>query len=144
MGRGRLFWTIRRFFFYGLIVLLISVFLLDISLMKIFDGAFANNTDFNLFYAYMLWSIPGYIIMVIISLKYAKSYQPRKSLLVHFLRFLWEDIVSPIYAFLNLIFGAIVQKRGREVDWDGLIWDVIWTILCGGFIYWGIMTQIGK
>lgn len=142
MGRGRLIWTIRRLFFYGVIVLLICIFLFGINPIDIINGTFANGVKFNLFYAYMLCSIPGLIIMIIISLKYAKSYQPKIPIIVPLLRYLWEDIVSPVYAFLNLLFGAIVQKKGRDVDWDGLIWDVVWTILCGCFILWGFLTQI--
>ena len=84
---GRLIWTIRRLFFYGVIALIVCMLVFNISPQNIITNAFAKNGEFNLFYAYMIWSIPGLIIMVIISLIYAKSYG-EKSLFVPFLRIL--------------------------------------------------------
>ena len=141
MGMGRLIWTIRRLFFYGVIALIVCMLVFNISPQNIITNAFAKNGEFNLFYAYMIWSIPGLIIMVIISLIYAKSYG-EKSLFVPFLRFLYEDITSPIYGLIQPIGGFIAKSQGREVDWGGVIWDFIWTLLCGGFILWGFLTQI--
>lgn len=140
MGEGRLCWTLRRPFFYGTIMLFVCMIAYGVHFMDIFDGAFARNGDFNLFFAYLFWSIPGLILMVIISVANADSWGLPK--VASLFRFLFEDLVSPIYAVFQLIFGFFIQKMGRDVDWAGLIWDLVWTIICVGFIVWGVLTQI--
>lgn len=141
MGTGRLLWTIRRPFFYGVIVLLICLLYFKINISDIWNGAFAGSM-FNLFYAYILWSIPGLIIMLIISIIVLKLFFKPDSVIVAFLKFTFEDLISPVYNIIQLIIGFIVNKRGGDVDWPGCIWDVVWTLVCGGFIFWGIATQI--
>ena len=141
MGTGRFLWTLRRPFFYGVIVLLVCLLFFKISFSDIWNGAFAGSS-FNLFYAYLLWSVPGLIIMLVISIIVVKVFFDEDSVIVAFLKFLFEDIVSPIYNVFQFIWGFVVSKRGDDVDWPGCIWDVIWTLIWGGFIFWGLATQI--
>ena len=80
--------------------------------------------------------------MLIISIIVLKLFFKPDSVIVAFSRFMFEDIVSPVYNIIQLVIGFIISKRGGEVDWPGYIWDVVWTLVCGGFIFWGLATQI--
>lgn len=141
MGTGRLLWTIRRPFFYGVVVLLVCLLYFKVNISDLWNGAFTGS-NFNLFYAYLIWSIPGLLIMLVISIIVVKTAYNEISTVVAILKFTFEDIVSPIYNVFQFVGGFIVNKLGRDVDWPGCIWDVIWTLMWGGFIFWGIATQI--
>ncbi len=141
MGTGRFLWTIRRPFFYGVVVLLVCLIGLKVKFSQLWNGAFAGD-NFNLFYAYLIWSVPGLILMLVISIIVVKNFYDEDSAIIGFLRFTFEDIVSPFYNIFQFVGGFIVSKLGNDVDWPGCIWDLIWTLIWGGFIYWGLATQI--
>ena len=141
MGTGRLLWTLRRPFFYGVVVLIVSLLFLKVKFTDLWNGAFAGS-NFNLFYAYLVWSVPGLILMLVISIIVVKKFYDEDSALVGFIRFTFEDIVSPIYNIFQFVGGFIASKLGNDVNWPGCIWDVIWTLIWGGFIFWGLATQI--
>ena len=141
MGTGRFLWTIRRPFFYGVVVLLVCLFFFDVNISDLWNGAFVGS-NFNLFFAYLVWSVPGLILMMVISIIVVTKLYDENSGIVAYIRFTFEDIVSPVYNIFQFVGGFIVSKLGHEVDWPGCIWDVIWTLLWGGFIFWGLATQI--
>ena len=142
MGTGRLIWTFRRFFFYGVIVLLFCIFIKKKKPKDIFCRAFPKKENFNIFYAYMIWSIPGLILMIVLSFIYASFFIPKYPFIISISKYLYEDIVSPIYAFYQLIMGIFIQIGGGAVAWIGVFFDLIWTLFCAGFIFWGIRTQL--
>ena len=142
MGEGRLYWTLRRPFFYGIIVLVVCLIRFNVTIPEIFDLAFARSGEFSLFHAYLFWSLPGLIVTIIFSQMFADTWGTDLPMPISILTFLFEDLVSPVYSIFQLIMGFIIEKAGGDVDWGGVIWDVIWTVICGGFIAWGLLTQI--
>ena len=142
MGEGRLYWSLRRPFFYGIIVLVVCLIRFNVTIPEIFDLAFARSGEFSLFHAYLFLSLPGLIVTIVFSQMYADTWGTDLPMPISILTFLFEDLVSPVYSIFQLIMGFIIEKAGGDVDWGGVIWDVIWTVICGGFIAWGLLTQI--
>ena len=142
MGSGRLLWTLRRPFFYGVVVLLFVIFYYGVDLSRIIQGTFSSGRHFNLFYAYLFWSIPGLVLMMTISVLSIKLIGELDSVVLSLGKFLFEDLISPFLNIYQFCVGIFLSKIGRDVDWGGCIWDMIWTVACAGFILWGLTTQI--
>lgn len=141
MGTGRFLWTIRRPFFYGAVTLLVCLIYFKVKFSDLWNGAFAGS-NFNLFYAYLIWSVPGLILMLVISIIVIKVAYDDDPVIVAFIKLTLEDLVSPFLNVFQFVGGFIASKLGNDVEWPGCIWDLIWTLIWGGFIYWGLSTQI--
>ncbi|MBE6996460.1 MAG: hypothetical protein E7429_07045 [Ruminococcaceae bacterium] len=109
---------LQRVAFYGIVALLISFFVYDLSFSSVVGCAFNPASFTEIFYAYMFWSIILYPVVTII---YAlcKKYFGVGSAILHYedwniLALVVNDIVGNIispFIFVGMIFDSVVKKQ---------------------------------
>lgn len=134
---GRVLWTIRRPAFYGVIVLIYCLFK-GISIRTIAHAAFLTNEGFNLFYAYIFWSVLILFIATLFSILFAKYCAYEDSIPVIIGKYIVNDVISPVLCLIQLPMGIIVRLEGDKVDWFGCFFDFFWTIGWIIYIIYGI------
>lgn len=108
---------IKSAFLYGIILLPICVFKLDLDIQTILEYGlnFENNNLINLFCSYMLISVIAYPITVVLHLLACKIDKINDSLLEIYFRGLGSDIISP---FRRIFIFLLVITKNHEIDDD--------------------------
>lgn len=119
-----------------------GVIIFDIVVSGVFSSHLSNRGSNVLTLLLLFITLAAIAFSIVRTLIVLTKFYDEDSPIIGFVRFTFEDIVSPIYNIFQFVGGFIASKLGNDVNWPGCIWDVVWTLIWGGFIFWGLATQI--
>lgn len=123
---------------YGILSLGICIFGLKINLPSMLNVAMNPGSMLEIFYAYMIWSVPAYIVLLVvhfllykINLLYSPRYRSEFNLETLF-SWIIADLTNPIRGLRSLIVGR--KYNGSKGLWGIYVWGqvilhFVWTIV---------------
>ncbi|MBR4058663.1 MAG: hypothetical protein IKK03_02340 [Lachnospiraceae bacterium] len=131
---------LRRTPLYGLLSLIVSVFVFKTSIVDIAHAASAPASALDLFCAFIFWSLPAYPVMVALHLFAIKISRGKRcdssDLIEAYFSSLGADLTAP-FRYVGIFLAVIIGKHKirDDSDWHDtadflqVLWGFIWTIL---------------
>ncbi len=149
---NKLMHSIRAIAFWGIVFLIIFVFIFKINIQEIVDYAWKSNESINNICKFMLLSIPLYPISEALSellFKYNIEHKYHSNYIFDFslgsiAQSLYSYLIMPFHGFnIKPIIRALkkdTDKSGIGYDLSLMIWDILLMILWWSFVYYTFLS----